>query len=343
MNYRSQPERFSESSLSVIDGLSRIALRKGLHQIGRASDAHWVESSMERLISRAAVSPTSVGNSAALNQVKYEFLDALVPQSAGAALLRSAVQVSFEGATAINLPGVSLPSAKFVAEGAPFPVQQMVSSASVSVAPYKLGVMTAVTSELFVNLGAEAAIRQVLIESIGPSLDAVLLGTAAAVPQTQPAGLLNGITPLTASTASPGSEAMFDDVEKLGQAVSQVAGNGAIALVAASREAISLAVRPTRLMWPVYASSSLAAGTVVCVALNGLVASAGVPTIDVSTQAAVHMDDNALALVSASPVTIAAPIRGSFQSDTLILKVRMPVTWALRSPIAIAYITGAAW
>lgn len=93
----------------------------------------------------------------------------------------------------------------------------------------------------------------------------------------------------------------------------------------------------------VFASSALPPGTIIVVAANGLVVSSSAPSIDVSAQASVHMDDAAKELVSVSPVTIAAPVSGSFQSDTLVLKVKMPVTWALRSPSAIAYITGATW
>src|SRR5262249_26019274 len=150
----------------------------------------------------------------AITRIGFEFLSALVPMSAAAGLMGRAIQVAFNHNVAINIPGVSLPTAKFIAEGQAFPVAKA-NSTSVQLNPYKLGVMAGVTSELFANPGAEAAIRQILIECVGPSLDAIMFGTAAAIPQQQPAGLLHNISPLTASTAT-GNEAMFADLENLG-------------------------------------------------------------------------------------------------------------------------------
>src|SRR5262249_33672921 len=74
------------------------------------------------LVLRAAVSPTALINTPALTQVAVALLDALTPQSAGVDLLRRGVQLNFDGAAQISVPGIALPSATFVGEGQAIPV-----------------------------------------------------------------------------------------------------------------------------------------------------------------------------------------------------------------------------
>jgi hypothetical protein len=95
-------------------------------------------------------------------------------------------------------------------------------------------VIAGATNELFVNPGAEAAIRRVLVECCGPSLDAVKFGNAAGVPQQQPPSLLYNITPLSASGAA-GNKALYEDLENLGTAVAPVSGNGGVVVVASPK------------------------------------------------------------------------------------------------------------
>jgi hypothetical protein len=327
-----------------LDSVAKVVLHRGLSALGKMPHQHsWGADRVADFVSRGAVSPMDTVTGSLFARAAYEFLDALTPMSAAAALMGKGIELDIGSALSIIMPGVSIPSARFVAEGMAFPVVQEMSTAPQIIAGYKLGVITSVTTELFVNPGAEQAIRQVLIESVGPSLDQVLFDANPAVAQLRPAGILHNITPLTASSAT-GNEAMFEDLETIGAALSSVLGNGTACLVVHPKQATALAIRlPRELSWPVFASNQVPVGQVIGVASNAFVSASGIPGIDVSSQASVHMDDSAKELVSASPVTIAAPVRGTFQTSTIALKVKLPVTWAVRDSRGVVVISSVAW
>jgi hypothetical protein len=132
------------------------------------------------LVLRAAVSPTSLANTPALATIAVAFLEALRPMSAGADLLARGVALNFAGAAQITVPGIAVPTASFVAEGNPIPVVTAPTSAGPTLSPHKLAVITTLTGELMRGSNAETLLRQVLLESTGPALDAVLFSNAAA-------------------------------------------------------------------------------------------------------------------------------------------------------------------
>src|SRR5262249_3681980 len=80
------------------------------------------------LVLRAATQPASLAGNSALAQIAASFLDTLTAVSAGADLLTRGIGLNFNGAAQINVPGLTVPTADFVAEGAPIPVVQAVSS-----------------------------------------------------------------------------------------------------------------------------------------------------------------------------------------------------------------------
>ena len=124
------------------------------------------------------------------------------------------------------------------------------------------------------------------------SLDAALFSTGAA-DATRPAGLLNGISALTASALTPASEAAAADVRALVAAVAGVAGNGDVMIIASPGQAASLKLRIAgQLDYPVLASSALAPGTLIAVAVAA-VASAVDPTprFHTSKEAMLHMEE----------------------------------------------------
>ena len=192
----------------------------------------------------------------------------------------------------------------------------------------------------------EALASAVLSESVGLALDTALLDDSPG-DATRPAGLRNGISPLTASTTTPPSEALAEDVRELVVAVAGVAGNAPIILVASPAQAVSLK------MWmggnPIYevlASSGLAGGVVVAVASNALVSAVDpVPRIDVSRAAVLHMEDVSPLQISAerTPPTVAAPVRSLFQTDTIALRLRLEVSWALRNAGGLAWMQNVIW
>src|SRR5262249_3010240 len=234
------------------------------------------------LVLRAATSPTSLAGTPALAQVAVAFLSTLVPVSAGADLLTRGIGLNFDGAASVSVPGISFATgAGFVAEGAPLPVQQGTTTPGPTFSPFKLAVITSLTSEMLRSSNAETLVRQVLIESTGPALEAVLFSNAAAT-TSAPAGLRNGISGLTPAAPGEKAQAIVDDLQALGLPVASVAGNGAITLVASPDAAVALRLRlPQTVQWPVLTSASLAARTVIAVAANAVVSAVeGAPLID---------------------------------------------------------------
>jgi hypothetical protein len=274
----------------------------------------------------------------------FSFVSALVPQSAGAALLQRALQLSFSGAARISIPGIFFPSADFVAEGAAIPAVQGSSSTQAVVEPTKFAVLTVLTHEMYDSPNAENLIRTALIESAGPALDRRLFDNAAAVPELRPAGLLNGISATTASTLTDPHAAMISDLSALAAAVAQRAGNGDLIYVMAPRQATAATLEvPKEFPWPLLTSTALADGEVICLVPNGIAAAMEpAPLIDASIQTSWHRETNPQPIVSDSGV-VSYPVASSFQTDEIVLRLRWPLSWSLRAADAIALVTGAKW
>jgi hypothetical protein len=108
--------------------------------------------------------------------------------------------LSFDGAAQISVPGIALPTTVFITEGQPIPAVTAPTNSGATLVPYKLATITSLTGEMLRNSNAESLVRQVLLESVGPAVDKVIFGTAAA--GAAPPGLLNGIAALTPATGT---------------------------------------------------------------------------------------------------------------------------------------------
>jgi hypothetical protein len=337
--------------LRAVTPLVRAAIAVGLakldHTITPSAYAKrtWDDRGVDMIL-RAAVSPTALGNTSALAQVAVAFLETLVPASAGADLLARGIGLNFSGATSISVPAIGAPSpgADFVGEGLPIPVTTATTSAGPTLTPHKLAVITTLTGEMMRNPNAETLIRQALIDSTGPALDKVLFSANAAGTD-RPAGLLNGISALTPVSATSGkSEVIVDDMQALATAIAPVAGNGDIILVASPDAAVALRLRlPQTIEWPVLTSASLAARTVIAVAANAVVSAVdGAPQVDASTHTELVRDtvpttvDDALT----APMQYVGTV---YQTDQVALRLRWPITWALRTTAGLAWMSGVNW
>jgi Phage capsid family len=295
------------------------------------------------LVLRAPVTPSSTTNTAALARVAYAFVDALVPVSAAAALVARSLQLNFDGAASIIIPSLTLPLADFVGQRNAIPVTQGTSSAGVTLSPFKMAVIVGLTGEMMRNSNAEAIVRAVLLDNVGPSLDQAMFSNNAALPDERPPGLLHAIPPLTSAAAgATKADAMVDDIATLATAVAPVAGNSPIVLVAAPAQAAALVMRSPRDFYPVLASATLPPGRVIAIAGRALATAFGVPQIDASREAAVHMASPASELVDIGG-TLASPVLSMLQTGSVALRLRMPVAWALRSPSALAWMDAVTW
>jgi hypothetical protein len=321
-----------------------LGTRQGVHP--RALVKSWDDARAE-LILRAASDPTSTTNAAALGLQTTRVLPMLAPASASARLLAMATSLDLSGINSIRLPFIGFagrPPVPFVVEGDPGSVVDLVVSSTVLGPTKKLLILSALTREMAEASAsnAEVIIGDALALSAEQSLDTALFSNAAATPST-PAGILNGLTPITAATGG-GVTAMAADLAALAGAIG-AAGINPDDAVFITTPALATKVRvlaSPKFQNTVLSSSSLAAGVVIAIVPRGLATGYdGGVTVEASREAVVNMNTVPAPIVSGSGV-VAAPTVSAWQSDETILKIRGNVAWAIQ-PGAIAEVTGAAW
>ncbi|MBR1170709.1 phage major capsid protein [Bradyrhizobium liaoningense] len=303
------------------------------------------------MLLKAATSPATTSSSnwagSLASTAVADFISVMGGASASAALLGQGLELTFDDANGIAVPGVvaDANNVGFVGEASPIPVKAL-SLDGPTLSPRKFATIVPFTRELFERStpNVEAIVRSVLTESLGLATDAALFSNTAGS-SLRPAGLLLGISPLAHSTATEPQDAMVADIKALVSAVAPIAGNGDVILVAATDQAVALRLRQSREAYPVLTSAALAAGTVIAIAPNGLASAIDpVPRFEIASEGTLVMDDAAAQLSAVgTPNVIAAPARSLFQTDTLALRVILQVSWGLRGPSAIAYMSGVAW
>jgi hypothetical protein len=282
------------------------------------------------LLMRSAVSPMSTSDAVELQVIGLSFVAALVPLSAGADLLGRSLQVEFGRNASIYVPGFGPPDADFVGEGMPFPVQQALSLPGTLLQRCKLMVSFSATHELLTSPGAEEFLKRLLIESTAPTVDRVLFSAAPAGPD-RPPGLRFGVAPLT-----PTGGDLIDDLVAIVAAVSPVAGNGQVAIVAAPEIAAEINLRlPKPLAYAVLASANLAAGTIIAIALPALASAVdGAPSIESSREAVLHEHTDPSEIITG----VTRPLRSMFQTDSVNMRLRWQISWGLRDARAVAWL-----
>jgi len=133
---------------------------------------------------------------------------------------------------------------------------------------------------------------------------------------------------------------MASDVQALLGTIAAVAGTGWM-LVVAPAQAAALTFRLAQQVPNVIMSGALAAGTVIAIAPQAFVAIMEAPRIESSIEAIVHMD-TAPAEIGAGGV-VAAPTRSLWQTNSVGLRMITPVSWGLRAPGAVAWMSGVNW
>jgi hypothetical protein len=112
-----------------------------------------------------ASTPATLAGTQALAQIAWQFVASLVPVSAAAAVLARSLQLAFDGAAQLNVPGLTLPYAAWVPEASAIPVDQGTSTPGATVTPAKLALLVPLTRETIDHSNAEQMVRQVLAES----------------------------------------------------------------------------------------------------------------------------------------------------------------------------------
>jgi hypothetical protein len=251
----------------------------------------------------------------------------------------------------------------FVGEGMPIPVRQGAFT-SQALTPKKMAVITTWTREISEHSvpAIEGLLRNAIQEDTAISLDTVLLDSGAAT-LVRPAGILNGVTPLT-PTAGGGFNALVGDIKQLsGALLTSTKGNvrtpvylmnpqqmNSIGLVAAPgagtfpfRDEVS---RGNLGGWSIIDSGTVPLGTVIALDAADFVSVGGdAPRFELSDQATLHMEDTAPAdIVSgAAPGAPANPVKSMWQTDSIALRLILPINWTIRRLGMVQVINGVTW
>jgi len=307
-------------------------------------EQQWPNDHVIDMVLRATSAPamTSVAGWAAelSHKLVADGLDALAPMSAGAKLLQAGTVLNFDGYGSISVPSfaTSASSTNFVQEGQPIPVKQLVSSAA-QLLPYKIAAIAALTQEMINSSNAETMIGDALMRSAGLTLDATLFDSTAAS-AARPAGLRNGIAASTASNSADFYQAIGEDLATLVNAVATVGGPGPYALIASPGRVISAQARTTIVGSDkntlIYFLGTPAVGNdLIMVAVKALISAFSPnPDIESSNAATLVMDDT-----SPSTPDTTQPTKSMFQTASVAVKMRWPVTWSLRDSRGVAWLT----
>ena len=337
--------------------LMRAAFTAARHSISPHTDdvesiakALYGDDGVTAVVVKAAVTPgATTGTSALAGAAVGDFVSSLVPISAAAKLFEVCTRVDLSGVNTISFPsrsGVIDPAAiPWVSQGAPIPVGQF-QLTSASLGPvHKLAIITALTRECAEHASGEMVLTTLLKENAALSLDASLFSNAAGTAD-RPAGLLNGITPLTAATA--GDDAMNADLSALANAISD--DTVGLAFVAHPAQAAAIKLRRGSTFSsdiPVWATLGVTEGTVIALDPSAVVSAFGSePEIVSSREALVHMESTApLPIVTGAQGSgvAASPTRSLFQTDCIGLRLILRAAWALRAPGSVAWMQNVTW
>ena len=310
---------------------------------------------------RAASAPamTTVTGWAAelVQQVVTDFVQRLNVKSIFPRLSSLGLSLSFGRAGRIIIPTRALTptiAGSFVGEGQPIPVRQGAFSAAI-LTPKKMAVITTWTREIDEHSvpAIEGLLRQAIQEDTAVAVDSVLLDANPAT-AVRPAGILNGITPLT-PTAGGGFNALVGDIKQVsGSLLTATRGNvRAPAWLMNPQQVMSAGLTPapasgvfpfdtsngTLQGWPIIDSGTVPLGTVIAMDCADFVTVGGeAPRFEISDQATLHMEDT-----TPAPIDGATPVRSLWQTDSLALRLILPLNWAIRRPGVVSVVPGVTW
>lgn len=369
----------ARKEVNVIDLLARSgAIMMVAHQQRKAIDdirrATYPEDEPTRAMldwsMRAASAPamtTVTGWAAELVQTLFaSFMETLMPKSVYPRLSGRGLSLTFGRNGRISIPTRSItPSiaGSFVGEGQAIPVRQGAFTAQV-LTPKKMAVISTWTREIDEQSvpAIEGLLRNAIQEDTAISLDTVLLDNGAAT-LIRPAGLLNGVTPLT-PTAGGGFTALVGDIKQIsGALLTATKGNvRAPCWLMNPQQVMSAGLTPAPGVgafpfqdqvnqgnlqgWPIIDSGTVPLGTVIAVDAADFVSVGGdAPRFELSDQATLHMEDTTPADIvgGASPGTPAFPVKSMFQTDSIALRLILPVNWTIRRPGVVAAVVGVTW
>jgi len=327
---------------------------------------------MTNVVLRAAVNPamTTVATWAAelVQTSNVDYLDRLIPNFIFPQLKAMGSSYTFGNNGVLKIPvraATPTLAGAWTAEGGAKPVKRA-SFSTVSLTPTKLSVISTFSEEMatYGMPSIEAIIRQAMSDDTGVALDTYLSDNVAASAGVRPAGLLNGVTPITASAATPTLAAMVADLKALVAAITAAGGGGRgpIAILLNPAQALALNFVQTttgdfafssaeeaasKLGVRFIVSNTVTAGRVIAVdAVDFATALGDVPRFAVSTEATLHEEDTtplALGTGAQGSGVLAVPMRSLFQTDAVAIRMSLYVSWVMRRASMVQTIAAVSW
>jgi HK97 family phage prohead protease/HK97 family phage major capsid protein len=323
---------------------------------------------MTDIVTRAASAPamtTVTGWAAELVRTQWtDLMPILMPQALLTRLAPKGLTLSFGQTGRIIIPTrARTPSlaGSFVGEGMAIPVRQGMFT-SQTLTPKKMAVISTWTREIGDHSipAIEGLIREAIQQDTSVAIDSVLIDTNPAT-TIRPAGLLNGLTGLT-PTAGGGLLAVVGDAAGLIQAL-QTGTYGNVrspcwlmnptdVLRVGLSQATTTGIFPLReevargslFNIPIIDSVTVPPKTMILIdAADFVVVGGEAPRMEMSDQATLHMEDTTPQDLVISPSTVAAPQKSLFQTDSLALRMIMPLNWTQRRAGTVAFVSGVTW
>jgi HK97 family phage prohead protease/HK97 family phage major capsid protein len=318
------------------------------------------------LVIRSATAPamtTVTGWAQELVQQTYAALmPLLMPKAILTRIATRGLALSFGTSGKIVIPTRSrTPSlaGSFVGEGLAIPVRQGAFT-SQTLTPKKMAVITTWTREMDEHSipAIEGLLREAIQQDTTVAVDSVLVDANPAT-TIRPAGLLNGVA-ATPATAGGGIAAFVGDIGALiGSISASTYGNVRNPVWLANQTDMLRAslinqnglfpfrdeIKAGTLNGiPIIDSATIASKTLILVdAADFVVVGGDAPRMEMSDQATLHMEDTNPAELVASPSTVAAPQRSLFQTDSLALRMVLPLNWVQRRAGTVAWVQNVTW
>jgi HK97 family phage major capsid protein/HK97 family phage prohead protease len=320
-------------------------------------------------VQRAATAPattTTTGWAAELVQTQYaDLISYLFAASVYQPLSNLGVRYTLGRYGQISIPVESATptvAGSFVAEGAPIPVRQEAFT-PITIGLKKMAVISSYTRELFEHSqpNIDTQLRDRMSRDTSVAVDNILLDNNPAT-SIRPAGLRNGVSGLT-PTAGGGFTALVGDMKQLLNVLISANSLRAPVWIMNPQQALSISltsaaaaigvfpfkaeIEAGRLNgYPVIQSMTVPVGMVILVDAADFASLTGDDArFELSDQATIHMEDTTPLAIGTpgSPNVVAAPVRSMFQTDSIALRMIMPMNWIMRRTGLVGWITGVTW
>jgi hypothetical protein len=330
-------QRETRQSLVRALAAQTLASLRGQRNVLTILRSAWDDRGAESIL-RAAISPTDTTDFPPT--VGLASLALIAPSSAALRLFETQLHISLGQNSSVRIPNVAVPPvAAFVPELSPGPVLQATLSATTLGPTRKILILATLTEELerASPETASVVIGYILAASAAKAIDTTAFD-ANAGDDIRPPGLLHNVTPLTAATGG-GITAIATDIGNM--AAAMAAANidpENMIIVAAPKQATTLRLLAgPQFTNEIFGTVGLPDKTIVGIARDAVASSfEGVPTIETTKGATIHVADPA-AVVMSSPTT------SLYQQAQVGVKLRQRGSWAVVAPGGVQAVSNVTW